>query len=472
MESLKTSGLIHPIVMTDDLRLVAGARRLEATKRLGATMIEVRRVGDLTEQERTISELEENLHRKNLTPIERSQTTIRLADAVGERLREKAQTQAAQGSEPTHDADVHTETSANPGPDELLSPATNNPKGGREEMPDSQAKVAAEIGMAQPTVSAARRHLKAVERYPELGAPDVSQREALRLYKAWEAMAPTNRSRVRKTWNAQRQAQQDQAEGAPVAPKAPTAKAKKPRAKGTQPSAVPAQVRLTRTWYVFTAGLLQVINDFERSGGTAPLLEFWTTEELARAQAQPKERLAPLERVNRDLSNGVPKGTEMGGLRVIHGQEGQRDGTGAEDRARRPRFRPTAARHDDPAPRPGGVADGGGARPGLHRRRNHQCGLMGGDCGLAAHHICRDYGLLRTFGEGCPEVFVIEAVIQLSRLWGYRSNNFSTQCVGLKTPHQKCIRARLWAQNRPYLRAHQPLFAVRYRSCPPTGALS
>jgi hypothetical protein len=41
------------------------------------TMIEVRRVGDLTEQE-------ENLHRKNLTPIERSETTVRLVIAVGE----------------------------------------------------------------------------------------------------------------------------------------------------------------------------------------------------------------------------------------------------------------------------------------------------------------------------------------------------------------------------------------------------
>jgi hypothetical protein len=32
MESLKTIGLIHPIVVTDDLTLVAGARRLEARK--------------------------------------------------------------------------------------------------------------------------------------------------------------------------------------------------------------------------------------------------------------------------------------------------------------------------------------------------------------------------------------------------------------------------------------------------------
>jgi ParB-like chromosome segregation protein Spo0J len=97
MQSLKPIGLIHPIVVTDDPTLVAGARRLEATTRLGATMIEVRRVGELAEQERAIIEREENLHRKNLTPLERSQTTVRLAEAVGVQLRERAQNLDTQG---------------------------------------------------------------------------------------------------------------------------------------------------------------------------------------------------------------------------------------------------------------------------------------------------------------------------------------------------------------------------------------
>jgi ParB/RepB/Spo0J family partition protein len=114
MSSIQEVGLIHPIVVTDDLTLVAGARRLEATKRLGATMIEVRRVGNLTEQERTIIELEENRHRKNLTPIERSQTTIRLAEAVGAQLRDSAQTQDGQGTAPNHVTVVHTPTRSSP----------------------------------------------------------------------------------------------------------------------------------------------------------------------------------------------------------------------------------------------------------------------------------------------------------------------------------------------------------------------
>jgi hypothetical protein len=56
-------------------------------------MIEVRRVGDLTDQEHTMIALEENLHRKNLTSIERSQATVQLVEAVGVHLRGYAMTQ-------------------------------------------------------------------------------------------------------------------------------------------------------------------------------------------------------------------------------------------------------------------------------------------------------------------------------------------------------------------------------------------
>jgi ParB family chromosome partitioning protein len=82
MKSLRTVGFIHPIVVTDELALVTGARRLEATKRLGVTMIEVRRVGDLSELEQRIIELHENLDRKDLTLEEQSRTQVEPASAV------------------------------------------------------------------------------------------------------------------------------------------------------------------------------------------------------------------------------------------------------------------------------------------------------------------------------------------------------------------------------------------------------
>jgi hypothetical protein len=47
--------------------------------------------------------------------------------------------------------------------------------------------------MSQGTIVEAQQHVEAGERYPELGAPDASRSEALRLLKAWEAMMPAKR---------------------------------------------------------------------------------------------------------------------------------------------------------------------------------------------------------------------------------------------------------------------------------------
>jgi ParB-like chromosome segregation protein Spo0J len=82
MKRLQMVGLIDPIVVTDNLTLIAGARLLEAMERLGATMIEVRRVGDLSELEQRIIELHENSDRKDLTPVERSRIQVEPASAV------------------------------------------------------------------------------------------------------------------------------------------------------------------------------------------------------------------------------------------------------------------------------------------------------------------------------------------------------------------------------------------------------
>jgi hypothetical protein len=134
------------------------------------------------------------------------------SSAVGAHLREEAQAQAAQGSEPIQEKDVDTQNRSSPGPDAKQSDFDCLPKRGRtyQEKPDSQQKVAAEMGMTLSQLSDAERHVKAAERYPELGAPDVSQSEALRRYKAWEAMTPPKHSYARKAWRAQRQAKRDQ----------------------------------------------------------------------------------------------------------------------------------------------------------------------------------------------------------------------------------------------------------------------
>jgi ParB/RepB/Spo0J family partition protein len=81
-QSLARYGLLQPIVVDDALRLVAGGRRLEAAKRLGWTSIEVKRLGELTDAERAEIELEENIRRKDFTPIELSKEVVRKAEQL------------------------------------------------------------------------------------------------------------------------------------------------------------------------------------------------------------------------------------------------------------------------------------------------------------------------------------------------------------------------------------------------------
>src|SRR4030067_176865 len=66
-ESIKTKGLIQPIVLDNDHNLVAGGRRLTAMIMLGWSDIPYINAGTLSELQLRELELEENLMRKDLT---------------------------------------------------------------------------------------------------------------------------------------------------------------------------------------------------------------------------------------------------------------------------------------------------------------------------------------------------------------------------------------------------------------------
>lgn len=63
----QTNGVIQPIVVDEANLLIAGERRLRACKHLGHTTIEARRLKSLSQSEKHLIELEENVKRKNLT---------------------------------------------------------------------------------------------------------------------------------------------------------------------------------------------------------------------------------------------------------------------------------------------------------------------------------------------------------------------------------------------------------------------
>ncbi len=78
MKSMRTFGLMNPIIINEKNELIAGERRLEAAKRLGWKTITATVVHRSVEAEKLEMEIEENLHRRNLTPDELAEGFLRL----------------------------------------------------------------------------------------------------------------------------------------------------------------------------------------------------------------------------------------------------------------------------------------------------------------------------------------------------------------------------------------------------------
>ena len=78
MESMRTHGLLNPVVIDSRNELVAGHRRTEAAMRLGWDMIEVRVVDSNEASDLLEMEIEENTERKQLTSDELAAAYLRL----------------------------------------------------------------------------------------------------------------------------------------------------------------------------------------------------------------------------------------------------------------------------------------------------------------------------------------------------------------------------------------------------------
>jgi ParB-like chromosome segregation protein Spo0J len=82
-ESISREGLIQPIVVTIDNKLVAGGSRLRAAQALGWTEIDVTYLEALSEDRLRILEVEENIRRKDFDWRERVQAVARIHELTG-----------------------------------------------------------------------------------------------------------------------------------------------------------------------------------------------------------------------------------------------------------------------------------------------------------------------------------------------------------------------------------------------------
>lgn len=79
-ESIRTVGLIEPVVVDDDLFLLAGERRLRACRMLGWSEITAVYMHDLDDWTKAVVELEENIRREDLSYVEEVMAMDRLHD--------------------------------------------------------------------------------------------------------------------------------------------------------------------------------------------------------------------------------------------------------------------------------------------------------------------------------------------------------------------------------------------------------
>lgn len=70
MSSLRRFGQMNPVIVTRDSELIAGHRRLESARRLGWDTIDAVSLDRVDEVRKLEMELEENVHRKDLSPEE------------------------------------------------------------------------------------------------------------------------------------------------------------------------------------------------------------------------------------------------------------------------------------------------------------------------------------------------------------------------------------------------------------------
>ena len=93
-DSVASLGLLHPIVVTSDLRLIAGHRRLEAVRKLGWREVDVRIADDLESAvELLAAERDENTCRLDMKPSE----LVALGRRLEELERPKARERQAHG---------------------------------------------------------------------------------------------------------------------------------------------------------------------------------------------------------------------------------------------------------------------------------------------------------------------------------------------------------------------------------------
>ena len=170
-------------MVDDENSLVAGERRLRACRMLGWQEIPARLYSDLTEAERDEIEREENQQRLNLSPYELSKQKVQKAEKVAPVIAEKRKQVLSlmMHEDKVGQSDISSTS------DEIKN--KKNP-GRKSDFGAPKKDIAQALGISEGALVAAKQHVAAVEKYPELAGPGIPQKDVL-TFSDWQSVLTT-----------------------------------------------------------------------------------------------------------------------------------------------------------------------------------------------------------------------------------------------------------------------------------------
>ena len=161
-KSLARHGLLQPVVVDHENRLIAGGRRFLAARQLGWSDIDVQRLGELSDRERLELELEENIRRKDLSEYEKSERVASLLKTIRKSANEtmaQVRVQTDLGADDHHPVETCSDS-------EQVCPKI--PKRGPARSAGSLRDISQRTGIPAATLIEAEQHVKTVEEIPSL----------------------------------------------------------------------------------------------------------------------------------------------------------------------------------------------------------------------------------------------------------------------------------------------------------------
>ena len=182
-QSIREHGLLHPVVIDANFNLAAGGRRLAAVQEVGMTEIEAKMLGELTEKELRVLELEENIRRKDLTEYGKARNLVEAAKIVAEVIKEEREV-FPPGGKTSSEGEVFATVAK-----------TSSPGGRPTRLAAPLKDVSERLGVPIQTINEAQQFADAGQRYPELVA--FPKKEAIKTARQLDAMPDTERDEAR-----------------------------------------------------------------------------------------------------------------------------------------------------------------------------------------------------------------------------------------------------------------------------------